>query len=110
MKTPILLRTKLCPTTIFLCLCAALLGALPDRAAAQVRIINGRPVMPDMPSGPPPGGDSSSPRPDSGGKDSGGPWLPSEPPMSGIVSTNQDGSKTNATDEIQLSFQGANID
>jgi type II secretion system protein D len=62
-----------------------------------------------MPPGMPSGMDTSS-KPDSSGKDSGGPWLPSEPPVSAVTSTNLDGSKTNVTDEIQLSFQGANID
>ena len=98
---------------ILLGLCALLIGTLPPPAAAQVRFINGRPVgMPDMSGGMPPGMDSPPPssKPDSGGKDSGGTWLPSEPPMSAITSTNQDGSKTNAVDEIQLSFQGANVD
>ena len=59
-----------------------------------------------------PGADSSSSspsKPDSASKDT-GPWIPSEPLISGITSTNQAGDKTNATDEIQLSFQGANID
>ena len=51
---------------------------------------------------PPPGSGNSSP-----GKDS-GPWIPSAPLSSG-ASTNQ-ASGTNATDGIQLSFQGANID
>lgn len=51
----------------------------------------------------------ASSKPDSAGKDS-GPWIPSEPLTSGTTSTNQSGGKTNSTDEIQLSFQGANID
>jgi hypothetical protein len=75
MKTPIIHRVKFCPATIFLCFCAALLCALPNHASAQVRIINGRPVV-DNPGGTPSGGDSSS-RQDSSGKDSAGPWLPS---------------------------------
>jgi type II secretion system protein D len=107
MKTPIIHRVKFCQATTFLCLCAALICALPNHASAQVRIINGRPVI-DNPGGTPPGGDSSS-KPDSSGKDSGGPWLPSEPAVSSMLITNADGSVTNA-DEIQLSFQGANID
>ncbi len=61
-----------------------------------------------------PGGNSgSSSSSDSGGKDSGsGPWIPSEAPASAAVAgaTNADGSSLNSTNEIQLSFQGANID
>jgi len=60
--------------------------------------------------GPPSGSDSSSssPKPDSSGKDT-GPWIPSAP-LSGVASTNQTSGNTNSTDQIQLSFQGANID
>jgi general secretion pathway protein D len=50
---------------------------------------------------PPSGGDSSS-KPDAS-KSGGGPWVPSD----ALVSTNSTG--TNA-DDVQLSFQGANID
>jgi len=49
----------------------------------------------------------SSSKSDSGGKDN-GPWIPSAPLSSGS-STNQGGG-TNSADQIQLSFQGANID
>src|ERR1035438_2339190 len=108
MKTPIIQQVKICPAAIFLCLCATLLCALPHHAWAQVRIIDGRPVMPDNPGGMPSGMDTSS-KSDSSGKDSDRPWLPSEPALLSATSTNLDGSKTNA-DEIQLSFQGANID
>ena len=103
---------KTCPAGIFLTTCLALFIVLPDPASAQVRFINGRPVgMPDMPGGMPPGMDSpSSSKPDSAGKDAGGPWLPSEVASTSITTTNLDGTKTNITDEIQLSFQGANID
>ncbi len=54
---------------------------------------------------------SSPPKSDSSGnKDAGGPWLPSEPPPTSIT-TNLDGTKTtNSPEEIQLSFQGANVD
>jgi len=94
--------------------CTALLVWLAAAPGfAQIRIINGRPVLPDMPGGMPPMPDnpsSSSSRPDSSGKDSGGPWLPSEPLLAAGTSTNLGGANTNATDEIQLSFQGANID
>ena len=92
MKTAIIHRMHICQATIFLGLCAALLAALPDRAAAQVRIINGRLVgMPDMPGGMPPGMDSPPPsasKPDSSGKDAGGPWLPSEVVTTSLTSTN----------------------
>lgn len=61
-------------------------------------------VVPDGGDAPPP---SSS---DSGKKDSGGPWMPSEPLSTSVTSTNADSSKTNAVEGIQLSFQGANVD
>ncbi|MEY4385850.1 MAG: type secretion system secretin GspD, partial [Verrucomicrobiota bacterium] len=91
-----------------LVLCVAAVG----HVAAQVRIINGRPVFdgPGGPSSDSPPPSSSSGKSDSGGKDSAGPWLPSEAGPSSLTVTNADGSKTNVTDEIQLSFQGANID
>ncbi|MFO1488034.1 MAG: secretin N-terminal domain-containing protein [Verrucomicrobiota bacterium] len=89
------------------CWCAALLCLLTLPAAAQIRMINGRPVgMPDMPPG-----DSSSPSSSSSGsKEAGGTWLPAELPATSLTSTNADATKTNAVDEIQLSFQGANVD
>ena len=59
----------------------------------------------NLPPGAAPGGPQSGS--DANGKDS-GPWIPSAPLSSG-TSTNQAGG-TNATDQIQLSFQGANID
>lgn len=49
---------------------------------------------------PPSSGSDSSSKPDSGNK-TGGPWVPSEP-LTSSAGTNQD--------DIQLSFQGANID
>jgi general secretion pathway protein D len=79
-------------------LCSLLLGGVSRTALAQ-RIIRG--ATPDMPILPPPGGGDSSSKSDSGGKSGGGPWIPSEP-LSDPGSTNQD--------DIQLSFQGANID
>ena len=94
-------------------LCLALFVTLPDHANAQVRFINGRPVgMPDMSGGMPSGMDSppSSSKSDAGGKDAGGPWLPSEVASTSMTSTNADGAKTNIVEDIQLSFQGANID
>ncbi|MGA2247825.1 MAG: secretin N-terminal domain-containing protein [Verrucomicrobiota bacterium] len=72
----------------------AALCLLPSRALSQ------RP--PDLP-----GGADNSPKSDAGGKDT-GPWIPSAPLSSGS-STNQAGG-TNSADQIQLSFQGANID
>lgn len=92
--------------------------ALPVLAAALIALVwptasfaqNPRIFMPPGVSfnPPPPSSDnSSSPsRPDSNGKDT-GPWIPSAPLSSGS-STNQSG--TNSADQIQLSFQGANID
>ncbi len=77
---------------------------LPMRAPAQPRNFS----MPPGVSfgGPPPSSsDNSSPKSDSGNKDS-GPWIPSAP-LSNSSSTNASGSDTNL---IQLSFQGANID
>jgi len=54
----------------------------------------------------PPSSDNSSSKSESNSKDN-GPWIPSAPLSSG-TSTNQSG--TNSADQIQLSFQGANID
>jgi general secretion pathway protein D len=67
----------------------------------------------DMPPGPQSMNTNSSPsgsKSDSGGKDNAGPWIPSEalPAPGGTNSGVNQG--TNASDEIQLSFQGANID
>jgi type II secretion system protein D len=108
MKTPLLHRRRCQPATwlmpLFLALCAG-----PAGVNAQVRII--RPGGPEIPGGPPPGADSpSSPtKPDSSPKEAGGVWLPMEPPVSSAAA-NTDAGKTNAADEIQLSFQGANVD
>ncbi len=84
---------------VVLCLACGLLLAAPAGVLAQ-RIINGVPVMPSNPTPPPSSGGSSSGG-DSG--KSGGPWVPSDP----LNATPSSG--TNA-DDIQLSFQGANID
>ena len=89
-----------------------LLSVLATTAFAQN---SPRRMPPNLPPGfPMPDGDSSSPPSspgDPGKKDSGnGPWMPSEPLKSGVTSTNVDGSKTNANDGIQISFQGANVD
>ncbi len=78
---------------------ALLLGGVPGVALGQ-RIIRG--AVPDMPVMPSPGGSDSSSKSDSGGKSGGGPWIPSEPLGESSSTTNQD--------DIQLSFQGANID
>jgi type II secretion system protein D len=84
----------------------AILFVALNFASAQVRIINGVPVpMPGGPTSDSPPSSSGSSSSSSSGQGS-GPWLPAEPVMSGVVSTNQSGTN----DEIQLSFQGANID
>jgi general secretion pathway protein D len=77
--------------------------------AAQSQPRNFR-FPPDFSGGTPPSSSSSdsSSKSDSANKDT-GPWIPSQGLSSGS-STNLDGGKTNATDLIQLSFQGANID
>src|SRR5260370_28255533 len=105
MKTQIIRRTKRGLTAALLGWCAALLCGLPHTAPAQ------RISMPNLPEGMPPGMNMPSPpKPDSSGKDAGGPWLPSEPPPTSIT-TNLDGTKmTNSPEDIQLSFQGANVD
>jgi type II secretion system protein D len=80
-------------------MCGLLLGGAPAAIFAQPsRVINGPPGMPGMPSTPS-GGDSGSKS--DAGKNGGGPWVPSEP-LTEPGGTNQD--------DIQLSFQGANID
>ncbi|HZV36717.1 MAG TPA: secretin N-terminal domain-containing protein, partial [Verrucomicrobiae bacterium] len=75
-------------------------------ATAQRIIRNGVPNIPNFPEGGPPPGTDASPSPSSSGKDN-GPWLPSEPP---IIGTSTNASGTNTNDDIQLSFQGANVD
>ncbi|MGN6643876.1 MAG: secretin N-terminal domain-containing protein [Verrucomicrobiota bacterium] len=88
---------------------ALLLAGWPAGVSAQIRFSpsGGGPM--GMPSGMPPMNSDSPSRSDSSGEKS-GTWIPSEPLASAMTSTNLDGSKTNAPDEIQLSFQGANID
>jgi general secretion pathway protein D len=88
------------PRVVATLIFAVLLYAVPSAVFAQVRVIRNGPDMPPGISMPPSGGDSS-PKPDAG--KGGGPWIPSDP----LVSTNSTG--TNA-DDVQLSFQGANID
>ena len=91
--------------------CALLLVALPALLWAQspVRIISGPGELPPGVVPPTSSPSSSGSKPQSGGKDT-GVWIPAEPLPSDVTSTNQDGSSTNSTDEVQLSFQGANID
>lgn len=111
MKTFMQHAAGLRTTAIILGFLTVLLWTWVPPAQCQVRVFPGRPGMPDQPVMPPSMPDSSGPsRPDSGGKDGGGPWLPAEPLSPSVTSTNKDSSKTNSVDEIQLSFQGANID
>jgi type II secretion system protein D len=85
---------------------ALMICILPARMLAQSPVRTSI-IPPGISAGtPPPGSDksSSTPKPDSSGKDN-GPWIPSAPLATG--GTNQVGDDTN---KIQLSFQGANID
>lgn len=86
---------------------ALVICCLAQTAIAQRIIRNGGPNIPNFPEGGPPPGMDASPSPSNSGKDN-GPWLPSEPPP--IVGTSTNGSGTNTNDDIQLSFQGANVD
>jgi general secretion pathway protein D len=84
------------------------LSPMPVRAQSLPRNIN---LPPGVSVGMPPSSSGNSPSPsssDSAGKDN-GPWIPSAP-LAGGTSTNQAIGGTNSTDQIQLSFQGANID
>lgn len=84
-------------------LCAAMLCGLPTSVMSQVvRIVRGGGSVdtPNMAT-PSPGGNPSSSTSDSG-KTGSGPWIPSEPLSHDPAGTNQD--------EVELSFQGANID
>ncbi|HEX3800338.1 MAG TPA: secretin N-terminal domain-containing protein [Verrucomicrobiae bacterium] len=103
MKTRNTGRPKLYAVAAMLGCCFALMWG---HAARAQRISGPRfPGMPDMSMG----GDNSSSKSDS--KET-GPWLPSEPmPVPTTITTNSDGTKTtNGPGEIQLSFQGANVD
>ena len=101
MKTPPNKREQLYRATALAGLPAALLLCLdPTTSPAQ-----GMPRNFVLPSGvsmgmPPGSGNSSSPKPDSAGNDT-GPWIPAAPLTGGGI---------NDTNLIQLSFQGANID
>jgi general secretion pathway protein D len=94
---------------VLLLVCALFFCGRPAHVPAQnVRIIRSGDMppgvtMPPTPDSPPP----SSSKPDAPNQGS-GPWIPSQP-LTSVNSTNVDGSKTNA-DDVQLSFQGANID
>jgi type II secretion system protein D len=94
-------------------------SAVPGLIAALILCLSATPVSAQNPprnfnlppgvsfGGPPssPGNSPSTPNPDSAGKDT-GPWIPSAP-LSAGSSTNAPGG---TNDQIQLSFQGANID
>ena len=79
-------------------LCGCLLGLMPAGAFGQVVIRNGVVSSTFTPSPSPSGGGADS----SGGKSGSGPWVPSDPLTAASTGTN--------SDDIQLSFQGANID
>ena len=91
-----------------------LLLALCDGGALTVTAqISTHRIIPNFPPGFPMPDGGNSPPPatrDSGAKDAGGPWMPSERLDAGVSSTNVDASKTNSSDLIQISFQGANVD
>ena len=113
MKTSILQRRPAGRIKIALhvCLLFAIWFGVTMPGWSQVVIRRGSPNMPPgamMPDGGPTPPPSSS---DSGPKDpGGGPWMPSESLTPEVTGTNASGSKTNASDGIQLSFQGANVD
>jgi type II secretion system protein D len=95
--------------TAGLCFLSGLLLTLAIPAPAQVirRFIPGGSPQPGvmMPDNPPPGAPSGG---DSGPKNAGnGPWVPSDAPARAGSGTN---TTMNATNEIQISFQGANVD
>jgi type II secretion system protein D len=88
------------PRVVLSLICGLLFCSLSAGVFAQVRVIRGPSDMPPGMPTPPSSGDSS-PKPDAG--KGGGPWVPSEP----LSSTNASGTNV---DDVQLSFQGANID
>ncbi len=96
-------------TIVFGAIAALMIGLSPTPAWAQSPPRNFN-LPPGVSFGTPPGNSDSgpsSPKPDSSSKDT-GPWIPSAPLTSGNSTSPVGG--TNATDGIQLSFQGANID
>ena len=111
MKTNIHKRERYyCTTLLRVLLVGLALGCLPTRIQAQNFPRNFR-VPPDFSGGPPSSSssdNSSSSKADANSKDT-GPWIPSQS-LTGGASTNLDSSKTNSSEPIQLSFQGANID
>src|SRR3954464_4921923 len=90
------------PRVITTLICGLLLCGMSAIVFAQVRIIRGPGDMPPNMPTPPSGGDSG-PKPDSKG---GGPWVPSEP-LTSPGGTNSSGTNS---DDITLSFQGANVE
>jgi len=111
MKTHLMANSK--PVRAILPRAMALLmaGTLVAGTAAPAQVVHMFPgglppgvVMPDN------GGGSPPPSGPEGGKDSGGPWVPSQALGASGASTNADGSSTNSPDTIQVSFQGANVD
>jgi general secretion pathway protein D len=109
MKTNTHKREQFFRTTALPGLIATLIICISTMSAAAQNPPRNFNLPPGISSGPSPSGsDNSSSKPDSGGKDT-GPWIPSAPLTSGTA-TNQASSGTNAADQIQLSFQGANID
>jgi len=90
--------------------CCLLAGVLLPAVSQPVRISHGGLppgfVIPGGMSSPP-----SSSSSDGGGKDAGGgPWIPSDAPVVAAGGTNADGTALNSTNDIQISFQSANID
>jgi len=111
MKTLILANLKpvraILPSVLGRLITCAILAGTTALAQVVHLFPGGQPpgmVMPDI------GGGSPPPSGSAGGKDSGGPWVPSQALGAGGTSANADGSSTNATDTIQVSFQGANVD
>lgn len=97
MKPPKNTEPRVVRACFFLSVICLLLGGLPATLRAQPHITFNGPMPPGMPSG----GGGPSPSKSGSGNNEGGPWVPSEPL--------HDTSGTNK-DDVQLSFQGANID
>ena len=99
LKCTAVCRTKTWRRIFFL---AAAMFGVAGQLMAQPRIFSSH--MPPGFSLPNNGDSHASSSGGSGSKDSGnGPWMPSEPLTAGGVSTN-------STNEVQVSFQGANVD